>query len=97
MTNPGSSPESPKKGFKVTLMQGVIGAASLAGTTAIPLLIQRTLAPPSPTPSPAQTAPAEIKPAQVLPATASPKDLSDRVTQEDDSNGKGKKKGKKHD
>lgn len=101
MTNPGNSPESSKKGFKLTLMQGVIGAVSLAGTTAIPLLVQRTLTPPTPTPSPAQSPPAEIKPAQVAPATASPQDLSGTVTQDDDededSKGKGKKKGKKHD
>ncbi|MBM0743745.1 hypothetical protein JOY44_19340 [Phormidium sp. CLA17] len=91
MTNPGSPPESPKKGFKLTLMQGVIGAASLAGTTAIPLLVQRTLTSPLPTPIPVQSTSAEIKPAQLSPASASPESL------EDDNNGKGRKKGKKHD
>ena len=52
MTNPGSSPEPPKTGFKVTLLQGVIGAVSLAGTTAIPLVVQRLVAPAPPVSSP---------------------------------------------
>lgn len=99
MTNSGNSPESPKKGFRLTLVQGMIGAASLAGTTAIPLLVQRALTPPTPIPSPVQSTPAEIKPAQIAPATASPQDLSGTVTRdgEDNNEGKGKKKGKKHD
>lgn len=58
MTNSGSSPEPSKKGFKVTLVQGVIAAASLAGTTAIPLVVQRFLGPvtpvSNPTPIPSQ-------------------------------------------
>lgn len=46
-------------------MQGVIGAVSLAGTTAIPLVVTRYLSPPStPTSSPT----AEVTPAQVSPA-----------------------------
>jgi hypothetical protein len=96
MTNPGNSPESPKKGFKLTLMQGVVGAASLVGTTAIPLIVQRALTPPTPISSPIQSPPAEIKPA---PATASPQNPSGTVTQDDEDvkEGKGKKKGKKYD
>jgi hypothetical protein len=97
MTNPGNSPESPKKGFKVTLTQGIVGAVSLAATTAIPLLVQRAINPPTPTPSPAQSTPAEIKPAQVAPAPASPQDRAEMVKPEDENKGKGKKKGKKDD
>lgn len=97
MTNPGNSPESPKKGFKVTLTQGIAGAVSLAATTAIPLLVQRAITPPTPTPSPAQSTPAEIKPAQVAPATVLPQDRSGTVKQDDNDKGKGKKKGKKED
>ena len=99
MTNPGNLPESPKKGFKLTLMQGMVGAASLVGTTAVPLLVQRALTPPTPISSPVQSPPAEIKPAQAAPATASPQNLSGTVPQEDEdgSEGKGKKKGRKHD
>jgi hypothetical protein len=106
MTNPGNSSESPKKGFKVTLTQGIVGAVSLAATTAIPLLVQRAINPPTPTPSPAQSTPAEIKPAQVTPATAAPQiapapvssqERSETVKPEDENKGKGKKKGKKDD
>ncbi|MBD2022755.1 hypothetical protein H6F43_21465 [Leptolyngbya sp. FACHB-36] len=95
MTNPGNSPEPPHKGFKITMMQGVIGAVSLAGTTAIPLLVQRALTPPTPTPT--QSTPAEIKPAQVAP-TASPQNPAEITTNDSEHDGKkGKKKGKKHD
>lgn len=92
MPNTDNLPETSKKGFKVTLVQGIIGAVSLAGTTAVPIIVQRALTPP-PTPSPA----AEIKPAPTTPATASLEDLSETRGQDDDSKGKGKKKGKKHD
>lgn len=95
MSNPENSPESPKKGLKITLVQGMIGVVSLAGTTAIPILVQRALTPP--TPAPAQNTPAEIKPAQLVPGTTSPQDLSGTVTQDNGSKGKGKKKSKKHD
>nr|WP_290226839.1 hypothetical protein [Trichocoleus desertorum] len=62
--NSGSPSEPPKgQGFKVTLAQGIIGAVSLAGTTAIPLLVNRYLAPPTPAESPAPAA-------QVSPAPA---------------------------
>lgn len=91
MSNSGNSPESPKQGLKITLMQGIIGAASLAGTTAIPLLVQRALTP-TPTPSPAQ-----IQPAQMTPAPTSSSDWQGVTIQGDDTKGKGKKKGKKHD
>jgi hypothetical protein len=60
--NSGSPSEPPKgHGFKVTLAQGIIGAVSLAGTTAIPLLVNRYLSPPTESPAPA---------AQVSPAPA---------------------------
>ncbi|MBD1864351.1 MULTISPECIES: hypothetical protein [Trichocoleus] len=62
--NSGSPSEPPKgQGFKVTLTQGIIGAVSLAGTTAIPLLVNRYLAPPTAAESPAPAA-------QVSPAPA---------------------------
>ncbi|MBW4488999.1 MAG: hypothetical protein KME12_14520 [Trichocoleus desertorum ATA4-8-CV12] len=62
--NSGSPSEPPKsQGFKVTLTQGIIGAVSLASTTAIPLLVNRYLAPPTPAESPAPAA-------QVSPAPA---------------------------
>jgi hypothetical protein len=80
MANPGSSSEPPNKGLKGTLIKGMIGAVTLAGTTAVPIIVQRALTPPS---SP-QNPPAEIKPAQMAPATASPQDLSGAVRQNDD-------------
>lgn len=51
MTNPSTPPESPKSGQKMKglLLQGLIGAASLTGATAIPIMVQRAL---SPTPAP---------------------------------------------
>jgi hypothetical protein len=70
MTDPENSPESPKtglKGFKVTLMQGIIGATTLAATTAIPILVQRALSPQPP-----------VTPAQVLSA---PNDASNASLQ----------------
>lgn len=64
MTESGSSPEPKKSAWKVTLMQGVIGAVSLAGTTAIPLLVNRYL---SPTPTPTNSPTTEATPTQVVP------------------------------
>lgn len=73
MANPENSPEPPKQGFKITLMQGLIGAVSLAGTTAIPLIVQRAINPPTPTPSPTQSvAVPQVQPAQMTPAPSSP-------------------------
>lgn len=92
MTNSGSSPEPSKKGFKVTLMQGVIGAASLAGTTAIPLMVQRLIAPPtsasSPTPVPAQVS----SPSPQMQSTLGG---SGEIKASDDDDHPGKGKGKK--
>lgn len=63
-------------------MQGVIGAVSLAGTTAIPLLVNRYLSPP-PTPMSSPTSeatPAQIAPAQVAPAGSPVQTLTDPLT-----------------
>jgi hypothetical protein len=96
-TNPGSSPEPPKAGhkLKITLAQGVIGAISLAGTTAIPILVQRALQP-APVVSPSSSPSLQAVPAQVQsPApTVQPIDSSN---QEEQEGKKGKKKGKKKD
>ncbi|HEY9618005.1 MAG TPA: hypothetical protein V6C64_14260 [Microcoleaceae cyanobacterium] len=87
MTESGSSPEPKQSGLKVTLMQGVIGAVTLAGTTAIPLLVTRYLSPPpTPTTSPsAQAAPAQVTPAPTastpVSTTASPPQLIPATTQ----------------
>ncbi|MDX2240538.1 MAG: hypothetical protein NW224_07645 [Leptolyngbyaceae cyanobacterium bins.302] len=110
MTQPENSPQPAGKGFKITLMQGVIGAVSLAGTTAIPIVVQRALTPPSPSPSPDQTSPAQVQPAQVqpaqvqpaqvVPATVSPPDspaMDNTDNDDENGKGKGKKKNKKHD
>jgi hypothetical protein len=99
MTEP--SPEPPKKGFKVTLVQGIIGAASLAGTTAIPLVVQRLIGAPapvnSPTPAPSQVS----SPSPQVQPTLSETSETELSATEDDANhrekGKGKKKGKKDD
>lgn len=96
MTNSGNSPESPKQGFKLTVMQGVIGAVSLAGTTAIPLLVQRALNPPTLTPSPTQSVPAQVQSTPVTTGATSSQDLSNSGVPDDEDKGKGKKKGRKH-
>ena len=98
MTNPGSSPEPPKTGCKVTLLQGVIGAVSLAGTTAIPLVVQRLVAPAppvsSPTPVPAQVSPPYLQMQPTLNELG-----ATQLSDDDDEQGKGngKRKGKKDD
>lgn len=63
-------------------MQGVIGAVSLAGTTAIPLLVTRYLSPPpTPTSSPTTEAtPALVSPAQVNPVADPVQAIADPVT-----------------
>ncbi len=83
-------------------MQGIIGAVSLAGTTAIPLIVQRALNPSTPTPSPTQSAPAQPVPVTAVPAQVAPTitpspDLLATPLMDDNGHGKGKKKGKKHD
>ncbi|MGI0488098.1 hypothetical protein ACN4EK_21875 [Pantanalinema rosaneae CENA516] len=82
MTESGSSPEPKKSAWRVTLMQGVIGAVSLAGTTAIPLLVNRYLSPPpTPTSSPTlEATPAQVAPAQVAPAVSPVQTLADPGT-----------------
>lgn len=92
-TDPESSPESTKAGskFKLTLVQGVIGAVSLAGTTAIPIVVQRVLSP-APIVSPSPEASVQVAPAQVQP-TNSP--IASPDVSEADDKKKGKKKGKK--
>jgi hypothetical protein len=98
MTNSGSSPEPPKRGFKVTLVQGVVGAVSLAGTTAIPLMVQRVVAPPasvsSPTPVPTQVSSPSPQVQSTLSGAAEAKVSDD---ENHSGKGKGKKKGKKGD
>lgn len=77
MTNPGSSPEPAKDGFKSLIAKGVVGAVALAGTTAIPLMVQRVLTPPTPASSsaPAQStvsSPAPVVSPTVQSATVNP-------------------------
>lgn len=69
MSNPGSSPE--KNDFKSLLAKGMIGAVTLAGTTAIPIVVQQSLQRTStPTASPSATVPAQVSPTPA--AIASP-------------------------
>lgn len=96
MTNSGNSPEPPKQGFKLTVMQGLIGAISLAGTTAIPLLVQRALNPVTPTQSPTQSTPAQVQSTQMTPGATSPQNGLSPIVEAEDK-GKGKKKNKKND
>jgi cytoskeletal protein RodZ len=53
MTNPGSSPEPRKEGFKSLIVKGVAASLALAGTTGIPILVKQSLEkPPEPVASP---------------------------------------------
>lgn len=104
MTENTGSPSEASKGFKVTVMQGIIGAVSLAGTTAIPLLVNRYLAPPTPAESPAPaaqvspapaatTAPLVAQPAQVAPGqTMQMGTIAPQEMQLEEGGKKGKKK-----
>ncbi|XGW00122.1 MAG: hypothetical protein ACAF41_14445 [Leptolyngbya sp. BL-A-14] len=101
MTNPGPSPEPSRKGLKVTLVQGVIGAASLVGTTAIPIAVQRFMAPAtpvsSPTPIPTQVSSPSPSIQPTLNGLSEPQFSSPDDEKDHHSKGKGKKKGKKDD
>lgn len=85
--NSGSAPETSNndQGIKGLVIKGIIGAVSLAGTTAIPLVIQQHLTPnpaaspaaqvsPAPNASPAaQVSPVQVaSPAQMTPASVVP-------------------------
>lgn len=97
------TPESQPKSFKTLLFNGVIGATALAGTTAIPIVVQRFLQAPAPVTVPAQTmsAPASAPPQTLTPETEAsqtvPADLprssdsDDDDDDDDDNKGKGKK------
>ena len=106
MSDSGASPE--KNDFKSLLAKGMIGAVTLAGTTAIPIMIQQSLQHPStPTASPTATVPAQVSttPAAIVsPAQASPPpdSLQIRPTEatyqaigQDETSDKPGKKGKK--
>ncbi len=89
MSNSGSAPE--KTSLKSLLIKGLISGVALAGTTAIPIVVQRSLqAPPVSPASSAATAPAAQDASQVNSAATLP--VVDEDAKEDASNGKGKKK-----
>ncbi len=106
MSNPGSSPE--KNDFKSLLAKGMIGAVTLAGTTAIPIVVQQSLQRTStPTASPSATVPAQVSPtpaaiASPVQVSPSPEVLQMRPAEatyqaigQDENNDKPGKKGKK--
>ncbi len=102
MSNSGTSPE--QNGLKSLLTKGVVSAVALAGTTAIPIIVQRSLQPAStPTASPTATVPASPTPAispQPSPLPEAAQMQSAEVTHQavdqnennDRPRGKGKKK-----
>jgi hypothetical protein len=74
-SNSSPSPESPKngQGLKSLIVKGTIGAISLAGTTAIPLVVQRQLTPPTPAVSPSPSISVQASPSpSLLQASPSP-------------------------
>ena len=99
MSNSNSSPPH-QKGFKITVMQGIIGTVSLVGTTAIPIVVQRALNHPAPVPAPTQSAPAQLAPVNAAPAQVSPSGASSpELTASPllDDNREGQRKKKKND
>lgn len=102
------TPEPQPKSFKTLVFNGVVGATALAGTTAIPIFVQRFLQTPAPVTVPAQTidAPTSATPQTVTPQTVTPQteplqavpaDLpqssdNDDDDDDDDDKGRGKKK-----
>jgi hypothetical protein len=71
MSSNGSTPEAPKpesashQGLKSLIAKGAVGALTLAGTTAIPLMVQKYF---SGTPAPAPAV--QASPVQVFPAAS---------------------------
>ncbi len=109
MADSGSSPE--KNDLKSLLVKGMVGAVTLAGTTAIPIIVQQSLQhhPSTPTASPTPTVPAQVSPTpaavaspvQVAPFSDSPQirpaEATYQTIGQDENNGKpGKKAKKKH-
>jgi hypothetical protein len=97
MSNSDSAPET--NNLKSLLLKGLVGTVALVGTTAIPIVVQRSLqAPPASPPSSAETVP--VFPTQLSPLPDSPQ-VNSAITlpvidgdgKEDSSEGKGKKKG----
>lgn len=104
MTANGSPPEPPtNEGMRGMIVKGVIGAISLAGATAIPIIVKQHLEP-TPAVSPSPSASAQIAPAQMVPAQLDPTQIqSESIVQDgkaddDKSHDRGgKKKGKNKD
>jgi hypothetical protein len=68
-----SDSSSGKNDFKSLLVKGAIGAVALAGSTAIPIVVQQSFQPTStPTASPTATIPAQVSPTPVVPTQVSP-------------------------
>lgn len=102
MSNSDSSPE--KNGLKSLLAKGMVSAVALAGTTAIPIIVQRSLQPsPTPAASPTATGPASPTPV-VSPDQGSPlpdssqlrsAEITNQTIGQDENNDKPRGKGKK--
>ena len=98
MTETPSSPSDPSKndqGLKSLIVKGLVGAISLAGVTAIPIVVKQHLEPtPVASPSPAQIAPAQMVPAQVQPTATSQSEQAqpDKELDGKDSKKKGRSK-----
>lgn len=48
--------------LKALIVKGIVGTIALAGTTAIPILVQKALDPPAPAASPVPITPAQVAP-----------------------------------
>lgn len=97
---PSSTAANTEPGLKSLFMKGLVGAVSLAGATAIPLVVQQALNP-SPSVESAPKVPAQVAPAQAVPAqeVVQPATSLQEGQQADEqpSKGKSKKKGKSKD
>lgn len=72
-----SNAATSKSNLKTLLFQGLVGAATLAGTTAIPLVVNRFLNPPAPNVTPASVAPVAPQAAPTGEVQSSPENPSE--------------------
>ncbi|MBD1914872.1 MULTISPECIES: hypothetical protein [Cyanophyceae] len=96
MSNSDSAPEN--NSLKSLLIKGLVGGVALVGTTAIPIVVQRSLETPPVSPA-GSAATVPVSPAQLSPLpdssqvnSATTRPAIDEDKQEDSSDEKGKKK-----
>ncbi|MBW4482560.1 MAG: hypothetical protein KME14_08450 [Tildeniella torsiva UHER 1998/13D] len=93
MSDSSSAPE--KNGFKSLLIKGLVSGVALAGTTAIPIVVQRSLQAPPVSPATVPVSPAQLSPlpgSSQADSAAPSVSVVDEDEQGDEADEKGKKK-----